>query len=42
MEAAAPGWFVVGVVRWITVVVVLLNAGHCLFRGGAGGEYARS
>jgi hypothetical protein len=40
----APGRFVAVVVRWITVVVVLLNAGHSLFRGcGArskqGGRY---
>ena len=27
--------FVVGMVRWMTVIVVLLNAGYCLFRDGA-------
>jgi len=29
------GRFVVGVVRWITVIVVLFNAGNSLFRGCA-------
>jgi hypothetical protein len=31
----AAGWFVVGVVRWIAVVVVLASAGNSLFRGCA-------
>jgi len=40
------GWFVAGTVRWIAAVVVPLNAGNALFRGGApastqGGRHGR-